>query len=199
MSVWQKHRINILRVLTVIFVLLALTVEPVFPRESAVGLLLDAAGSILLFAGVIGRFWCTLYIGGRKNLEVIDLGPYSICRHPLYFFSSISALGFGFLLGSVLLAMLIFAIVSAVLFVTASHEERYLESKLGVSYMKYSREVPRFFPSVRLFSTSSEVTASVAVLKTNFMDGLVFLSLLPLSKVLILLRAAIDWELARLI
>ena len=68
--------------------------------------------------------------------------------------------------------MLIFAIVSAVLFVTAIYEERYLQSRLNVSYIKYSREVPRFFPSIHLFSTSSEVTASVAVLKTNFMDGL---------------------------
>lgn len=199
MSLWQRYRINILRVLTIIFVLLAVTVEPVFPRESVVGLLFDSAGSIFLFAGVIGRFWCTLYIGGRKNLEVIDSGPYSICRHPLYFFSSVSALGFGLLLGSVLVATLIFTIVSAVLLITAIHEERYLQSKLGVSYIKYSREVPRFFPSIRRFSTSAQVTASVAVLKTNFMDGLVFLSLLPLSKVLIFLRAEIDWEFARLI
>jgi protein-S-isoprenylcysteine O-methyltransferase Ste14 len=33
------------------------------------------------------RLWCSLYISGYKNSQLITSGPYSLCRNPLYFFS----------------------------------------------------------------------------------------------------------------
>lgn len=197
MSVWQKNRINILRALSVAFVLLALAIEPAFESGTAIALLIHTVGSLLLFFGVLGRLWCTLYIGGRKNLDVIDTGPYSICRHPLYFFSSVSTLGFGLLLGSIVVALVIFSIVSLVLMKTASDEECFLQGALGASYMNYSRTVPRFFPKARLFTTGAIVNTNVSVLKTNFMDGLVFLSLLPLATMLSIIRDSLGWEVYR--
>ena len=63
-------------------------------------------GLAAIIVAIVGRAWCSLYIGGRKNAQVMQDGPYSICRHPLYFFSTIGATGFGLLLDSLLLAAL---------------------------------------------------------------------------------------------
>ena len=52
-------------------------------------------GLLLLFIGIMGRLYATLYIGGMKNSGsdgnsfIID-GIYSVCRNPLYFFSFIA-------------------------------------------------------------------------------------------------------------
>ena len=42
----------------------------------------EAVGLCLIAMGVIGRMWCTLYIGGRKSSEIIAQGPYSVSRNP---------------------------------------------------------------------------------------------------------------------
>lgn len=48
-------------------------------------------GVFLVFVGIIGRIYATIFIGGMKNEGVdgskfIDYGAYSICRNPLYLF-----------------------------------------------------------------------------------------------------------------
>lgn len=55
--------------------------------------LLEVLGISLVIFAVLGRFWSILYIGGRKNKEVMQDGPYSMCRHPLYQFSTMGVVG----------------------------------------------------------------------------------------------------------
>src|SRR5690348_8154731 len=43
-----------------------------------------SVGWTTFMAGAALRFWATLYVGGRKEEQLIMEGPYSICRHPLY-------------------------------------------------------------------------------------------------------------------
>ena len=51
--------------------------------------LLETGGVILILVCIVGRTWCTLYIGGNKKRELITAGPYSVVRNPLYVFTSI--------------------------------------------------------------------------------------------------------------
>ena len=57
--------------------------------------LIEKAGLALIVICILGRTWCTLYIGGRKKRELINKGPYSVVRNPLYFFTTIGAAGIG--------------------------------------------------------------------------------------------------------
>lgn len=146
--------------------------------------ILEVAGIMAIISGVLGRFWAILYIGGQKNRRVMDEGPYSICRHPLYLFSTIGVVGFGLMLGSVVLTVAFGAVFFAILSITAAKEERFLRASLGNDYAEYAARVPRILPDPRLFRTSSHITVNIATLRGNLADALVFLSLIPLAELM---------------
>ncbi|MEG0818380.1 MAG: isoprenylcysteine carboxylmethyltransferase family protein, partial [Brevundimonas sp.] len=64
---------------------------------------LEAFGLALIAVCIVGRAWCSLYIGGRKKAEIVNRGPYSISRNPLYIFSFMGAFGVGAQTGSLTL------------------------------------------------------------------------------------------------
>ena len=86
-------------------------------------LAIAGAGLVLILLSILGRTWCTLYIGGLKKRELVTAGPYSLVRNPLYVFSAIGAAGIGAQTGSALLALLFAAGALAVFQVVARHEE----------------------------------------------------------------------------
>jgi protein-S-isoprenylcysteine O-methyltransferase Ste14 len=175
----QRLRIAALRLSFILLLPLML-----FTRSAWSGLMFDileVAGILAIIAGVLGRFWAILYIGGHKNRRVMDEGPYSICRHPLYLFSTIGVIGFGLMLGSVLMTAMLGTVFFVILSITAAREERFLRASLGEDYDSYSARVPRIIPNLRLFQTSPKITVNIATLRGNLADALVFLSLIPLA------------------
>lgn len=73
------------------------------------------SGAWGLLAACIGlRFWATLYIGGRKEKELVTTGPYSLCRNPLYRGSLCAALSMALFLNS-------FTLLFAVILVAAAY------------------------------------------------------------------------------
>src|SRR5690606_20550686 len=64
---------------------------------------IEQAGMLLIIAAVLGRAWCSLYIGGRKSSQLVDTGPYSVSRNPLYVFSMLGVIGVGAQAGSLVL------------------------------------------------------------------------------------------------
>lgn len=185
----QRLRIPLLRAVFVLLLLPILAVHSAWGEAPAVAALLRIAGTFAVFAAVLGRFWAILYIGGRKNSGVMQDGPYSVCRHPLYLFSTIGAAGLGLLLQSVTLALLIGGVTFAVLRATAGHEERHLRRLFGPAYDDYARRTPRLIPAPRLFRTEAEVTFRPAQLRVNFADALVFLGFIPLAEAITALHA----------
>src|SRR5437667_2335070 len=96
---------------------------------------------------VLGRFWSaptTL----QENHEIIDKGPYSIVRHPIYTATLV------FYLGTTLAfsawwtwALLTLLLVGYVL--KALDEERFLGANLAAAYEDYRRRVPyRLVPGI---------------------------------------------------
>jgi protein-S-isoprenylcysteine O-methyltransferase Ste14 len=145
---------------------------------------MEVTGVFLIIGGVLGRFWAILYIGAMKNRTVMQEGPYSICRHPLYLFSTIGALGFGFMLGSLIMALGLGLSVFLILQATASREENYLRSQFGAEYEAYAARVPRILPKPGLFRTGPVIEVSVAALRVNFADALVFLAFIPMAEMM---------------
>ena len=148
------------------------------------------AGTFLIVAGVLGRFWAILYIGARKNRLVMQDGPYSMCRHPLYLSSTLGVAGFGLLLGGISVAVILTLIVFAILFATAGREEAFLRDKFGATYSDYAARVPRILPRLSGFHTPAEITVQIAPLRMTYADALVFIGFFPLALGIDWLRAA---------
>jgi protein-S-isoprenylcysteine O-methyltransferase Ste14 len=112
--------------------------------------LIEFLGFFLVFSAVLGRLWCTLYIGGRKDLDLCQSGPYSLTRNPLYFFSFLGLVGMCLAAQNIVLM-----IISAFLFLAyyrpvIRNEEKRLLSLFGPDYLLYMAKVPRFFPRLDL-------------------------------------------------
>ena len=125
----QRLRLNVLRLAFVAALLPMLWGYTRWAEGPAA--ILHLAGTLCVFAAVLGRFWAILYIGGRKNADVMRDGPYSLCRHPLYLFSTLGVVGFGLLLQSLTLAIGFGGAALLVLSHTARAEERFLRGKFG--------------------------------------------------------------------
>ncbi len=163
-------------------VIVLLVVALLFVGAGSTGSLheyIEAFGLSLIVAAIIGRMWCTLYIGGRKSAEIVQSGPYSVTRNPLYVFSSIGAMGIGAQTGSLIIA-LAFGILCYLAFsVVIRTEEKFLAQNFGQPYQAYCTKVPRFFPNFSLFRDDQELVVRPDRIYRTFMDGLVFFIAYP--------------------
>src|SRR6188768_4461079 len=77
--------------------------------------LLAIAGFACVTLACLGRIWCSLFIAGHKDETLVTSGPYAYCRHPLYSFSIVGALGLGLASKSLLLGALVVLFVAGLL------------------------------------------------------------------------------------
>jgi protein-S-isoprenylcysteine O-methyltransferase Ste14 len=177
MSRYQRSRRLILISLTSLLLLIL-----VFGRSTQPGEVhenLEYLGEILMVVGIGGRLWSILYIDGKKSTKVVDTGPYSVTRNPLYLFSMVAAAGVGAQMGGVV-AMIGFALLCAVAFhVVILYEESHLRANLGQAFEDYCARVPRFLPDFRLYREQETVTFRPRVLLNTLADGMVFLVSIP--------------------
>jgi protein-S-isoprenylcysteine O-methyltransferase Ste14 len=178
----QAIRVNILRLAFLLSVPLLIFTHSAWPEP--VFEVLEVLGLAFVITAVLGRFWAILYIGGHKNQTVKQDGPYSICRHPLYLFSTIGVLGLGLMLGSLVMTLLLGGITFVILSATARKEEAFLRGTFGPAYDVYSAEVPMILPRLTGFRTEDNISISIPQLRRNLMDALVFLSFIPLAEAL---------------
>jgi protein-S-isoprenylcysteine O-methyltransferase Ste14 len=96
----------------------------------------------------LGRLW-SAGVSRKIGHRVIDTGPYSIVRHPIYTgiilgmlaFAAARARPFAFLM----------ALLVTVFFVyKARLEERFLQKEFGEAYDEYRRRVPMLVPFLRI-------------------------------------------------
>lgn len=179
LSRYQRRRRIVLAGLTGVIFLALFFVGSSLSTDETLHEHIEAFGIGAILVAILGRTWCTLYIGGRKSAEIVRGGPYSVTRNPLYVFSTIGAAGIGAMTGSITVAV-VFAILCYVAFhAVILVEEAYLEENFGDSYRQYMREVPRFFPDPRLFRESDMLAVRPQLLYRTFTDGLLFLAAYP--------------------
>ncbi len=143
---------------------------------------IEWAGIALIVFCIIGRTWASLYIGGRKTRELVQYGPYSVSRNPLYLFTFIGAAGAGAQLGSVTLGLITAFIAWAVFSIVVMKEEQALLAKFGNPYKNYLERVPRFFPKLSLFRDLDVVEVRPRLVRQTFIDACVFLLAMPLAE-----------------
>jgi len=145
---------------------------------------IESVGFIMIVLCVVGRGWCSLYIGGRKKAEIVSGGPYSLCRNPLYFFSFVGAFGMGAQTGSVVTALLFVLIAFAVFYVTVREEEIWLTATFGEPYLAYCARTPRFWPRFSKWRDTDTIEVRPVYFLTTLRDGLAFFLAIPIFEAL---------------
>ncbi|RZJ00162.1 MAG: isoprenylcysteine carboxylmethyltransferase family protein [Brevundimonas sp.] len=145
---------------------------------------LEALGLALIALCVVGRAWCSLYIGGRKKAEIVDQGPYSVSRNPLYVFSFLGAFGMGAQTGSFVIALLFVLISAGVFYLTVRQEEGWLSAAFGETYRAYCARTPRFWPDFSKWRDAETLEVRPVFFLTTLRDGLAFFLAVPLFEAL---------------
>jgi protein-S-isoprenylcysteine O-methyltransferase Ste14 len=184
----QRKRLIFVRVAAVLAVLLLFLAKPALTEGSESHEALEFFGFCLVLVCVAGRLWSILYVGGKKNEELVSTGPFSMSQNPLYFFSTVGAVGIGLLYGSAFAALAL-GLASFLIFrVTARKEAEYLLGKFGPVYLAYIKRTPRFWPNPLLYRDNDELQFSTRALKRTFYDGLYFLAIFPAIELVEYLR-----------
>jgi protein-S-isoprenylcysteine O-methyltransferase Ste14 len=179
MARFQRRRRLALAIVILLILAALLTVRSAWADGWTHEYIEDFGIGVIVLA-ILGRMWCTLYIGGRKSSEIVRLGPYSMSRNPLYVFSTLGAFGIGMMTGSLTVAFILAALCYIAFHFVIVAEEGYLESVFGETYLAYKREVPRFFPNIRLYREAEVLTVKSSMLYKTLADGLVFFISYPL-------------------
>ena len=172
----------LLAAILVIFGVFALTRSRTFGPD--IHEVFEWGGVGLIVACIVGRCWCSLYIGGRKISELVRTGPYSLCRNPLYTFSFLGAAGAMAQSGSIVLTLAGTAICWAVFRTVVGKEEQLLLSIYGADYADYLATTPRFLPDFRLWRDSEVLQVRPRLIAMTLVDGMVFLLVIPLAELL---------------
>jgi protein-S-isoprenylcysteine O-methyltransferase Ste14 len=188
MSRYQARRRIAVAVIIALLLLVLLFVRTAWPR--GVHEYIEAFGLGFIMMAILGRMWCTLYIGGHKGAQIVRTGPYSLSRNPLYVFSAIGAFGIGCMTGSLGIALLLAAACYITFLFVILAEEGYLENTFGQPYRDYKLEVPRFFPRFSSYRDVETLTIRPKTLYNTFFDGLVFFVAYPVFEFLEYLQGA---------
>ncbi len=148
--------------------------------------LIQRTGLALIVVCILGRTWCTLYIGGSKKRQLVTLGPYSVVRNPLYMFTIIGAAGIGAQAGSLTMTLLLAALVTAVFSVVTRQEEQFLAATFRDEFAAYAARVPRLWPRPTLWREADELLVRPRLVRRTFLDACLFLLAVPISDV-------VDW------
>lgn len=138
-----------------------------------------AVGVLLIFMALMGRCWCTLYLGGRKGKDLIDQGPYSVTRNPLYVFSTLAAAGIGAQSGSMTLSLLVAAVVFWIFRSVVQDEELLLSKVFGTHFDIYCRRVPRFIPRWHAWHSPQMLHIALPELRRTLRDALPYFLAIP--------------------
>jgi len=133
-------------------IVLVLLLFPPQHRSALYTTTVAGLGILLIAGGELIRFWAVHHIGviSRTRSDrlgpLIDTGPFSLVRNPLYLGNILLWLGFVFAA-----RMVWFAPIALLLLILEYHaivrwEERLLESRIGPSYVDYTERVPRWVP-----------------------------------------------------
>jgi protein-S-isoprenylcysteine O-methyltransferase Ste14 len=134
-------------------------------------------GISLASVGATGRAWATSYISGQKMKQLVTSGPYSICRNPLYFFSMILGVGFGFCTKTVAAPVVILITLGLLSYFQIRREEQRLLARFGEPYAIYISRIPRLLPTFRYYNEPDEVTVAPQPFKSGLF-GIAFLLIL---------------------
>lgn len=179
----QKARIRMLWMVTLALVVTVLFTRPFAAPSTGLHRTFEHTGELMVIFGIIGRLWSTLYVGGRKNAELITKGPYSLTRNPLYLFSMLIVTGASMMTGSLVVSFVFPLLFWAIFLRTAKNEAEFLRHKFGARFDDYASKVPLFWPNFRSFE-NSDITIQTHALTRTARDSAFLLLIVPANEIL---------------
>ncbi len=177
-----------------VILLVAVSERPWSHRWS--GELAWLAGLLLIAAAALGRIWCSAFIAGHKDEQLVTWGPYSLCRHPLYALSMLAGVGIGLATRSVIL-LLSTVLLVVVLHVRAAHrEDRLLLARHGDAFRRYAAQVPSLLPRRWRADTPASATVNFGLFWKSFLDAGSLFALYAAISVCDVLQRALHWPAA---
>jgi protein-S-isoprenylcysteine O-methyltransferase Ste14 len=186
----EKLRILISRLFAVALVVLILISSSALKEKMPLlSTFLNFAGIAMVAVACLGRLWCSLYIAGYKTDTVVDQGPYSMCRNPLYFFSLVGAVGIGLASETLLIPVIILFAFAAYYPLVIKSEEADLLKRHGRVFKTYFEKVPRFFPRLSQLTEPNEYVVKPKVYKNHMLDAIWFILIVGFVEVIKALHA----------
>ncbi len=172
---WEQQRTGLSKLVSaLVFLVLALSESRWELHQETVATLLFSSGLGLAAVGAAGRIWCSFYISGRKDGQLVCEGPYSISRNPLYVFSCIGLVGVGMTTETFTYPLLFLAIFGLYYPGIMGREERRLEELFGETYRQYRQRVPRFWPKMRLYSEPASWSSNPRLFRRHIFSDIWF-------------------------
>lgn len=103
----------------------------------------------------VGHAGSTTRTRGETVQQLVHAGPYRFVRNPLYIANITMYTCCGIIFGFGLLSLFIFVYSSVEYYFIVSFEEQILSRTFGQQYVKYTEQVPRWFPSLKPSCESS--------------------------------------------
>jgi len=154
----RKSLIELLRILITwvavgVLVAASIVVESAWKKSEVIEESFVTSSVLLVAVGCLGRIWALSYIAGRKEVELVREGPYSICRHPLYLSSFIGVIGVAAATCTLTFpAIVALGFIALYPFIVAA-EERRLRERHGAAYEFYVSTTPSFVPALQRYKT----------------------------------------------
>ena len=181
LKLFTEHRIAFSRVLLFLWIALFAFTHHKWNEGGLMDRSMTWLAVILIGLAMLGRTWCSLYICGHKNHNLRHSGPYSLCRHPLYFFTFLGVLGIGLTTRSLMLAALLVLFYWLYYPAVMKKEEVALASLFGKHYTRYCLKIPRFFPNTINFHQANSISINPTLMQKRLWESFWFLIAIPIA------------------
>jgi protein-S-isoprenylcysteine O-methyltransferase Ste14 len=178
----ERYRLGFSWIAGLFFVFVILFSDSAY-GESQIYEILELVGYVLIVFATLGRIWATVYIGGRKDEELCQDGPYSISRNPLYLFSLFGAVGIILSAQKLTLLAIILPFFVYYYFVIKGEEARLL-GFFGQEYADYSKRVGRILPTFKTYTSQDSFTVYPKVLFRSMIHASIFMWIFVLLEIL---------------
>lgn len=156
-----------------ILVWAVISVQPDYDATATHRISFGVITLLMVCVAAFGRVWATFFLGGNKNTYLIKEGPFSVCRNPLYLFTSFGAFGIG--LESHQLPILVAVAFFMLIYYGAQikREENDLVRLFGQSYIEYMQATSRFVPRFNRYRPPAvHMTANSKLVRDAMRDNL---------------------------
>jgi protein-S-isoprenylcysteine O-methyltransferase Ste14 len=174
-KIFRKWRITLSRLFAAALAVVILFSTSRWESIDLISTVLFLCGAMFVGVATVGRLWCSLYISGYKNTNLVAAGPYSVCRNPLYFFSLLGGIGVGLATETLIIPLLILTAFALYYPYVIRREQEKLAALHGEQYQQYCRSTPCFLPSLSLLNEPEEYSVRPKLFRKNLFDALCFI------------------------
>lgn len=153
-------------------------------EETELHQFIEWIGYFMVAICVIGRVYCTAFLGGHKNAKLVTYGPFSVCRNPLYAFSLVGITGIALISNHLVLIFTIPLVIFLVYLSLIKREEGFLRQEFGNAFDAYCARVPRLIPKLSLYEAPETIPMNPRFLLRSIKDGIWWFAAFPLIELI---------------